>query len=37
VADSEPHKEDEECEHKARALLVAITAARAMSAARAAQ
>jgi anthranilate synthase component 1 len=36
VADSEPDKEDEECSHKAQALLVAITAARAMSAARAA-
>jgi anthranilate synthase component 1 len=34
VADSDPQKEDEECAHKARALLVAVTAARAMSAAR---
>jgi len=35
VADSDPIREDEECAHKARALLVAVTAARAMSAARA--
>ena len=34
VADSDPEREDEECAHKAQALLVAITAARAMSAAR---
>jgi anthranilate synthase component 1 len=34
VADSDPQKEDEECAHKARALLVAVTAARAMSTAR---
>jgi anthranilate synthase component 1 len=34
VADSDPAREDEECAHKAQALLVAITAARAMSAAR---
>jgi anthranilate synthase component 1 len=31
VADSDPVSEDEECAHKARALLVAVTAARAMS------
>jgi anthranilate synthase component 1 len=31
VADSDPQREDEECEQKARALLVAITAARAMA------
>jgi anthranilate synthase component 1 len=34
VADSDPEREDEECAQKARALLVAVTAARAMSAAR---
>jgi len=34
VADSDPRSEDEECAHKVRALLVAVTAARAMSAAR---
>ncbi len=34
VADSDPQSEDEECAHKAGALLVAITAARGMSAAR---
>ncbi len=34
VADSDPRAEDEECSHKARALLVAVTAARAMTAAR---
>ena len=34
VADSDPQSEDEECAHKARALLVAVTAARAMSGAR---
>jgi anthranilate synthase component 1 len=34
VADSDPTREDEECLHKARALLVAVTAARAMGAAR---
>ncbi len=34
VADSDPQSEDEECAHKADALLVAITAARGMSAAR---
>jgi anthranilate synthase component I len=33
VADSDPQSEDEECAHKAGALLVAITAARGMSAA----
>jgi anthranilate synthase component 1 len=36
VADSDPRSEDEECAHKARALLVAVTAARVMSAARSA-
>ena len=36
VADSDPQSEDEECAHKAGALLVAVTAARRMSAARAA-
>jgi anthranilate synthase component I len=35
VADSDPEREDEECAQKVRALLVAITAARSMSAARA--
>jgi anthranilate synthase component 1 len=34
VADSDPRSEDEECAHKARALLVAVTAARTMTAAR---
>jgi anthranilate synthase component I len=34
VADSDPQREDEECFHKARALLVAVTAARAMAASR---
>jgi anthranilate synthase component I len=34
VADSDPGSEDEECAHKARALLVAVTAARAMTSAR---
>ncbi len=34
VADSDPQSEDEECAHKAGALLVAVTAARRMSAAR---
>jgi anthranilate synthase component 1 len=34
VADSDPQSEDEECAHKAGALLVAVTAARAMTAAR---
>ena len=34
VADSDPRSEDEECAHKAGALLVAVTAAREMSAAR---
>jgi anthranilate synthase component 1 len=34
VADSDPQSEDEECAHKARALLVAVTAARAMAGAR---
>jgi anthranilate synthase component 1 len=34
VADSDPQSEDEECQHKARALLVAVTAARAMGQAR---
>ncbi len=34
VADSDPVSEDEECAHKAGALLVAVTAARRMSAAR---
>ena len=34
VADSDPQSEDEECAHKAGALLVAVTAARGMSAAR---
>ena len=34
VADSDPQSEDEECAHKAEALLVAITAARGMGAAR---
>jgi anthranilate synthase component I len=33
VADSDPQSEDEECAHKAGALLVAVTAARSMSAA----
>ena len=37
VADSDPQSEDEECAHKAGALLVAVTAARGMSAARLAQ
>ena len=37
VADSDPQNEDEECAHKAGALLVAVTAARGMSAARRAQ
>ncbi len=36
VADSDPQSEDEECAHKAGALLVAVTAARHMSAARSA-
>ena len=31
VADSDPEREDEECGHKARALLVAVTAARGMT------
>jgi anthranilate synthase component 1 len=35
VADSDPEREDEECDHKAQALLVAITAARDMSSDRA--
>jgi anthranilate synthase component 1 len=35
VADSDPQSEDEECAHKAGALLVAVTAARGMTAARA--
>jgi anthranilate synthase component 1 len=34
VADSDPQSEDEECAHKAGALLVAVTAARRMSSAR---
>ncbi len=34
VADSDPQREDEECDHKAGALLVAVTAARGMRAAR---
>jgi anthranilate synthase component 1 len=34
VADSDPRSEDEECAHKAGALLVAVTAARRMRAAR---
>jgi len=34
VADSDPQSEDEECAHKAGALLVAVTAARRMSVAR---
>ncbi|HEY1831067.1 MAG TPA: anthranilate synthase component I [Acidimicrobiales bacterium] len=34
VADSDPASEDEECAHKARALLVAVSAARTMAAAR---
>jgi anthranilate synthase component 1 len=34
VADSDPQREDEECAQKARALLVAVTAARTMTAAR---
>ncbi len=34
VADSDPGREDEECQQKVRALLVAVTAARVMSAAR---
>ena len=34
VADSDPTREDEECAHKAGALLVAVTAARRMAAAR---
>ena len=34
VADSDPAREDEECAHKAGALLVAVTAARRMGAAR---
>ncbi len=34
VADSDPLSEDEECAHKAGALLVAVTAARRMGAAR---
>jgi anthranilate synthase component I len=34
VADSDPQREDAECEQKARALLVAVTAARAMAADR---
>jgi anthranilate synthase component 1 len=34
VADSDPQREDEECAQKAQALLVAVTAARAMTAAR---
>ncbi len=34
VADSDPQSEDEECAHKAGALLVAVTAARGMGAAR---
>ncbi|HEY3842922.1 MAG TPA: anthranilate synthase component I [Acidimicrobiales bacterium] len=34
VADSDPQREDEECGHKAQALLAAVTAARSMSAAR---
>jgi anthranilate synthase component 1 len=34
VADSDPRSEDEECAHKAGALLVAVTAARGMGAAR---
>jgi anthranilate synthase component I len=33
VADSDPQSEDEECAHKAGALLVAVTAARGMGAA----
>jgi anthranilate synthase component 1 len=37
VADSDPQSEDEECAHKAGALLVAVTAARRMSAARQSQ
>jgi anthranilate synthase component 1 len=37
VADSDPQSEDEECAHKAGALLVAVTAARGMTAARLAQ
>jgi anthranilate synthase component 1 len=35
VADSDPEREDEECAHKAGALLVAVTAARRMGAGRA--
>ena len=35
VADSDPEREDEECAHKAGALLVAVTAARRMAAGRA--
>jgi anthranilate synthase component 1 len=34
VADSDPEREDEECQQKVRALLVAVTAARVMTAAR---
>ena len=34
VADSDPQSEDEECENKAGALLVAVTTARRMRAAR---
>jgi anthranilate synthase component 1 len=34
VADSDPVREDEECGQKVRALLVAVTAARVMTAAR---
>jgi anthranilate synthase component 1 len=34
VADSDPEREDEECAHKAGALLVAVTAARRMAAGR---
>jgi anthranilate synthase component 1 len=34
VADSDPQREDDECGHKAQALLVAVTAARTMTAAR---
>ena len=34
VADSDPVREDEECAQKVRALLVAVTAAREMTAAR---
>jgi anthranilate synthase component I len=37
VADSDPQSEDEECAHKAGALLVAVTAARRMTAARRAE